>query len=69
METLIKFVTVLAWIFGALSLGLIVLRVIGAISYSKLDAALDRMQGRVVTFPLMKPGILFIVCVAWLLSV
>lgn len=69
METMIKFVTVLAWIFGTLSLGLIVLRIIGAINYSKLEATLDQMQGRVVTFPLMKPGILFIVCVAWLLSV
>ena len=69
METMIKFVTVLAWIFGTLSGLLVIGRIAGAMSYSNLERQLDLIRGRVVTFPVMKPGILFIVCVAWLLSV
>lgn len=69
METMIKFVTVLAWIFGTLSGLLVVARIAGAMSYSSLERQLDLIRGRVVTFPVMTPGIIFIICIAWLLAV
>ena len=66
---IIKFISVLAWIFGILSGLLLIGRIIGAMCYSEYDRIADALKGYKATFPIMTPGIICIVCVAWLFSV
>ena len=61
------FINALAWIFGTMSLLLLVARLLALIGYSERDRLLDRMRGEEYTFPLTTPGIVVIVCGAWLL--
>ena len=65
----VKFITVLAWIFGSLSGLLVVARIIGFLSYSEYDKTVDAINGFTRTFPVVTPGIICIICVAWLFSV
>lgn len=68
MEKLINFVDILAWVSFTLSFLLICTRLWAKANYSKLEEALDRFQGRIVTFPVAKPIFVMIVSVAWLLA-
>ena len=66
----VKFITVLAWIFGTLSgLLVVVARIIGFMTYTEIDKTVDALKGYRREFPVTTPGIIFIVCVAWLFSV
>lgn len=62
-----KFLFVLAIIFGCLSTGLLLLRILGKLTYNDLDALRDSLQGRVATFPITYPGIIAIVCWCWVI--
>lgn len=63
---LIKFITTLAWIFGISSFILLLARIIGAITYSEHDRAMDALKGVVATFPLHWPFIITVICWVWL---
>lgn len=65
---ILKFVTILAWIFGCTSTAFVLLRVIGYFTYTELDKLKDAMNGQVAKFPIIKPLILAIVCWAWIAS-
>ena len=66
---IIKFITVLAYIFGSLAGLLVVARVTAFMCYSEFDKTVDAIKGFRREFPIMTPGIICIVCVAWLFSV
>ncbi len=63
-----QFVTLLAWVFGIGATILVIGRVYWAATYSELDRRLDLMQGVRVTWPIMKPLVVAIVCWAWILT-
>ena len=63
-----NFLTALAWIFGVMSVFLIVLRIIGSITYSELDKLCDKLEGKIVTFPLLTPTVVAIICFTWILT-
>lgn len=71
---LITFVKILAWAFGASSLALLILRLIGLYEYAyskraNLYQIKDLVNGRTTIFPLTIPSIVFIVSLAALISV
>lgn len=68
MEKVINFVDYAAWVSLTLSFILICLRLWGKANYSKLEEALDRFQGKIVTFPIATPSFIFIISVCWLLA-
>ena len=56
----VKFITMLAWIFGSLSGLLVLARIIGFMSYTEIDKAVDALKGYRWEFPVTTPGIIFI---------
>lgn len=63
-----KFLDVTAWIFAMLSTGLIALRLVGIATYSDLHKLQDQLRGIQRTYPLKWPGVVAIVCWAWIVS-
>lgn len=63
-----QFVTVLAWVFGVLSTMLLVARIIGAITFTEKDRLRHAMRGEEVTFPMLWPSVIAIVCWAWIIT-
>lgn len=68
MNTILTFLTILAWVFGVLAIGLIASRIYANYSYTELAKALDKARGINKTFPILRPGFVFIICLAWILS-
>ena len=71
METLIKilldYLNALAWVFGVISTLLVVLQLYMAATYNKLDELVDKTKGFTQTFPVLKPGIVMILCWTWVI--
>jgi hypothetical protein len=65
---IITFITILAWIFGVLSTGFTLLRIIASMMYSELDKMRDNIRGITVTYPIKVPGAIAIICWAWIIS-
>lgn len=63
-----KFFTLLAWIFGILSTGLFVIRIIAALTFSETDKMIDDYNGVSRSFPVLVPVIIMIVCWCWVLA-
>lgn len=63
-----QFVTVLAWVFGISSSGLLVLRIIGMANYDELDKARDALRGMRATFPMLWPAVTAVVCWVWIIT-
>lgn len=68
----VKFFYVLAWVFGILSFLLIAARIAGYFWYHSVRAELERgidvLCGRNKRFPTTVPGIIFIVCLTYILT-
>jgi hypothetical protein len=64
-----SFYLALAWIFGVMSILLIVLRLIAFTCYSELDKLQDALDGRKATFPIITPSIIAIICFTYILTV
>lgn len=71
---MVEFINGVAWVFGTLSFLLLILRIIAwawyhsestVASLRRLD---DSFRGIDRTFPITIPGIVFLVCLIWLLS-
>lgn len=60
------FITILAWIFGILSTGLVLLRITAGLLYTELDRLRDAARGFQVIFPIRFPLIVAIVCWVWI---
>lgn len=67
MEKVFDFIYILAWIFGVLSTLLVLIQLGMAVTYNKLDELKDKMNGVRQTFPVLKPGIIMILCWVWIL--
>lgn len=68
MATLISFITVLAWfmlIFSGLTFSL---RILGSMQYTELHQSLDAIKGVKRTFPIVGPGLLFLVSLSWIIA-
>ena len=64
-----EFVTALAWIFGVLSTALLILRVVGLITYTGSVLELrDNLNGVERVFPLSVPTVTAIICWTWVLT-
>jgi len=64
----LKYIYVLAWIFGVLSTIFTILRIIAYFNYSELDKLKDKMTyGTEATFSILKTGIVMILCWTWVL--
>ena len=68
MEIFIKFLTVLAWIFGSLSLAQIVVQIIGMMTYDRTKDINSILSGYRRTFPIKIPSIIFIISIAWIIA-
>ena len=62
------FVDVIAWIFGVSSTILIVLRIIGWLTYTDIDKIHDAAKGIITTFPVFWPSVISVLCWAWLIT-
>lgn len=60
-------ITILAWIFGILSTCFTVLRVYGFLTYSERDRMRDYMRGQNISYPVIIPGSIAIVCWVWII--
>ena len=63
---IVKFLTIIAWIFAVLASGLLALRIVGFCCYSEWDRLRDNLKGVEASFPVTWPGIVAIVCWAWI---
>lgn len=63
-----RFITVLAWIFGVGSVGLVFLRIWAAIAYNDLDRMRDHIQNKQRTFPIFRPICFTIICWVWIFT-
>lgn len=63
-----KFITILACVFGTLSFIFMSLRIIGYLTYTELDETLDKLKGFKREFPIVYPGIVFIICFCWIIT-
>lgn len=65
---MVEFVTVLAWIFGVISTGFVILRLIAWSLYSEIDKLQHTIRGVEATFPVVIPGTLAIFCWTWIIT-
>lgn len=68
MATVLLFITILAWVGFVCAFALAAFRIYGGMTYTPLEEALDRVKGRIVTFPIGRPLVIIIVCGAWLIA-
>ncbi len=68
MDSLIFFLHIIAWIFGVCSTLLLILRIVGAATYSKIDKLLDDIKGQKRSWPVMWPAIISIICWAFIIA-
>ena len=68
MDIVLSFITILAWVFGILSAGYIIRRVSADFCYSNAQEMLDKGRGLTRAFPIVVPGIITIICWAWIFS-
>ena len=62
------FLNYLALIFGILASGLLILRILGALTYTDINKLVDQMKGIRRTFPLAIPLVVSIVCWLWFIA-
>ena len=68
-----EFITILAWIFGALSTLYVGLTLVVGFLYrftekGRLQQTLDAYQGFRHTYPIIIPGVTAIICWAWIFT-
>lgn len=68
MDNVMAFVTVIAWLFGVGAVLMVIARLIGAATYSRLEKLRDNLNGFHRTFPLGKPLCVAAVCAAWIIA-
>jgi len=60
------FITLAAWIFGAINIIIIFFKIIGAATYSELDKLRDDIAGITRSWPIDRNVIVLIICICWL---
>ena len=68
MEKLILFLHIIAWVLGICSTLLLILRIIGALTYSKTDELIDKLKGQKTTYPIIWPSIISVICWAFIIA-
>ena len=68
MDTLILFITIIAWVIGVGTTLFTILRIIAYNSYTDLDRALDGIKGVKASFPVTGLLITATVCWAWIIA-
>lgn len=68
MESLNTFFHIIAWVLGVGASLLLVIRLFFALTYSETERILDKMNGKVVTFPVKWPAIVALVCWAYIIA-
>ena len=68
MEKFINFLDIVAWILAILSTLFIIGRLSAFFLYDDLDRLRDRMRGIKAHFPIIKGGIVAVICWAWIIA-
>jgi len=68
MENIVTFFKIIAWVLGIGSSLLLILRILGALSYSEIDQLRDQMNGVRRTWPLTWPAVISLICWAFIIA-
>lgn len=68
MESLLVFLHIIAWVIAICSTTLLVMRIIGALTYSKLDKLVDDLHNQKTTWPVKWPAIIALICWAFIIA-
>ena len=63
-----EFWNVVAWVFGILSTLLVIGRILSYYTYTDEDRMIDALNTENVAFSLFYPGIVAIICWAWIIT-
>lgn len=62
------FLNIIAWVVGIASSIVLLLRILGAATYSEVDQIRDKMNGIRRTWPVMWPGLIALICWAFIIA-